>query len=36
MADMLAGIQAQLPPGLVQSGQQPADPPEVVGIWFAG
>ena len=36
LADTLAGIQAQLPPGLVRSERQPVDPPEVVEIWFAG
>jgi hypothetical protein len=36
LADMLAGIQAMLPPGLVRSERMPADPPEVVEIWFAG
>ena len=36
LADTLAGLQAQLPPGLVQSGRQTVDPPEVVEIWFAG
>jgi hypothetical protein len=36
LADTLAGAQEQLPPGLVRSGRVPADPPEVVEIWFAG
>jgi hypothetical protein len=36
LADTLAGIQEQLPPGLVRSGRMPVDPPEVVEIWFAG
>jgi hypothetical protein len=36
LADTLAGIQAMLPPGLVRSERMPADPPEVVEIWFAG
>jgi hypothetical protein len=31
LADTLAGLQAQLPPGLVRSGRQPVDPPEVGG-----
>ena len=35
LADTLAGIQEMLPPGLVRSGRQPSDPPEVVEIWFA-
>jgi hypothetical protein len=35
VADTLAGVQAQLPPGLVRSERQPADPPDVVEIWFA-
>ena len=25
---------AQLPPGLTRSARQPADPPEVVEVWF--
>jgi hypothetical protein len=33
-ADTLAGIHAQLPAGLARSERQPADPPEVVEIWF--
>jgi hypothetical protein len=32
----LAGIRNLLPPGLVRAERQPADPPEVVEIWFAG
>jgi hypothetical protein len=35
LADSLAGIRDQLPPGLVRSEQMPVDPPEVVKIWFA-
>jgi hypothetical protein len=35
VADTLAGVQEQLPSGLVRAEQQPADPPEVVEIWFA-
>src|SRR3954449_12243576 len=35
LADTLAGIQEQLPPGLVRSERMPGDPPEVVEIWFA-
>jgi hypothetical protein len=34
VADTLAEIHAQLPPHLVRAGRQPADPPEVVEIWF--
>jgi hypothetical protein len=34
LADSLAEIQEILPPGLVQSERQPADPPEVGKIWF--
>ena len=29
-----AGVQEQLPPGLVRAERQPADSPEVVEIWF--
>jgi hypothetical protein len=36
LADTLAGIHGQLPPGLVRSERQPVDPPEVMEIWFAG
>jgi hypothetical protein len=36
LADTLAGIRNLLPPGLVRAERQPADPPEVVEIWFAG
>jgi hypothetical protein len=35
LADTLGGVQEQLPPGLVRSERQPADPPEVVEVWFA-
>ena len=35
LADTLAGVQEQLPSGLVRVGWQPADPLEVVEIWFA-
>lgn len=35
LADTLAGIRAQLPPGLVRLGRQPAEPPDLVEIWFA-
>ena len=34
LADTLAGVQEMLPPGLVRSDRMPADPPEVVEIWF--
>ena len=36
LADTLAGIREMLPPGLVRSERMPADPPEVVEIWFDG
>ena len=35
VADTLAEIHAQLPAGLTRAGRQPADPPEVVEIWFS-
>ena len=35
VADTLAEMHAQLPPYLVRMERQPADPPEVVEIWFA-
>jgi hypothetical protein len=35
VADTLAKIHAALPPNLVRSDRQPANPPEVVEIWFA-
>jgi len=34
LAETLAGIQTQSPPGLVRSGPTLVDPPEVVEIWF--
>ena len=34
-AETLAGVQEQLPPGLVRAERQLEDPPEVVEIWFA-
>lgn len=34
MADTLGGLHAQLPLGLAHSERQPADPPEVVEMWF--
>jgi hypothetical protein len=35
LADTLARLQAQLPTDLVRSDRQPADPPEVVEVWFS-
>lgn len=35
LADTLAGLQAQLPPRLVRKERQPADPPEMLEIWFS-
>ena len=35
LADTLASIRELLPSGLMRSERQPADPPEVVEIWFA-
>ena len=35
VADTLAEVHAQLPPYLTRAERQPADPPEVVEIWFA-
>jgi hypothetical protein len=35
LAETLAGVQEQLPPGLVRAERHPTDPPEVVEIWFA-
>jgi hypothetical protein len=35
LADSLAGIRDQLPPGLVRSERMPGDPPGMVEIWFA-
>jgi hypothetical protein len=34
LADTLAGLQAQLPTGLTRTDRQPADPPEIVEVWF--
>jgi hypothetical protein len=34
VADTLAGLQAQLPTGLTRTDRQPADPPEVIEVWF--
>src|SRR5690242_12567640 len=36
LAHTLIGIREMLPPGLVRAERTPADPPEVVEIWFAG
>ena len=33
--DSLAEIHTQLPPGLVRSERQPAEPPDLAEIWFA-
>src|SRR6476469_1839902 len=35
LAATLAGVREMLPPGLARSERMPADPPEVVEIWFA-
>jgi hypothetical protein len=35
LSDTLAGLHAQLPLGLVRSERQPAEPREIVEIWFA-
>jgi hypothetical protein len=34
-ADSLAGLHAQLPPGLARAERQPSDPPEVVEVWVS-
>jgi hypothetical protein len=34
LADTLGELHVQLPPGTRWSDRQPADPPEVVEIWF--
>jgi len=34
IADTLAGVQEQLPPGLERLERQPVHPPEVVELWF--
>ena len=34
LADTLARLQAKIPPGTRCSGRSPADPPEVLEIWF--
>jgi hypothetical protein len=35
VADTLAEIHAALPPNLVRKDRQPANPPEVIEIWFS-
>jgi len=34
-ADNLAGLHAQLPPGLARVARQASDPPEVVEVWVS-
>jgi hypothetical protein len=34
LADTLAGLRGQLPTGLARADRQPADPPEVIEVWF--
>jgi hypothetical protein len=34
LADTLAGLRDQLPPGLTRTDRQPADSPEIVEVWF--
>jgi hypothetical protein len=34
LADTLTGLRDQLPIGLTRTDRQPADPPEVVEVWF--
>ena len=34
LSDTLTGLRAQLPTGLTRTDRQPADPPEVVEVWF--
>jgi hypothetical protein len=36
LAGTLAGLQVQLPIGLSRADRQPADPPDVVEVWFPG
>jgi hypothetical protein len=36
LAETLGELHARLPPGLERSDRQPADPPDVVEIWFLG
>jgi hypothetical protein len=36
LANTLAGIREMLPPDMVRSERMPADPPQVVELWFAG
>jgi hypothetical protein len=35
LADSLAGLHAQLPPGLTRTGRQPSDPPELIEVWVS-
>ncbi len=35
IADTLAELHSKLPPKLLRSERKPADPPEIVEIWFA-
>ena len=34
VADTLAGLHDQLPPGLTRTDRQPADSPAIVEVWF--
>ncbi len=34
IADTLAELHTMLPPGLKRTKRQPADPPEIVEVWF--
>jgi hypothetical protein len=34
LADTLAGLHGQLPPGLTRTDRQPADSPEIMEVWF--
>jgi hypothetical protein len=34
LADTLGELHSQLPPGGMRSARQPADPPEIVEVWF--
>jgi hypothetical protein len=34
LANTLAGLHEQLPPGLTRTDRQPTDSPEIVEIWF--
>jgi hypothetical protein len=35
VADTLAELHVQLPPGMERLERQPSDPPEVIEVWFA-